>query len=166
MPGMMLMMTHQNAPRLPKPEAEGKTGDKEGGKEQSKPDNKQQLPSPKLSLLQDDRVEYNAQKIAMVVADTFEDGRDTARRLEVRFATAPAQLDFQQAKLRRTAAQSLGIDPEKVRVICPFVGGGFGSKGTTWSHVGWPQWPRAWPACRSNWHWNAPRCMARSVHGR
>ena len=25
--------------------------------------------------------------------------------------------------------------PEQVRVICPFVGGGFGGKGTTWPHV-------------------------------
>lgn len=202
MPGVMVVMTHQNAPRLPKPKAEGKTG----GKEQSKPDNKQQPPNPKLSLLQDARVDYNAQPIAVVVADTFEHARDAARRLQVRYAAAPAQLDFQQAKLRprrpepqperppdtgrgnvmrglqnaatrvdvtfttpmenhnplephatiaawdgdtltlydstqnvsgarRTAAQSLGIDPDKVRVICPFVGGGFGSKGTTWSHV-------------------------------
>jgi xanthine dehydrogenase YagR molybdenum-binding subunit len=210
MPGVMVVMTHQNAPRLPTQKAEGKTGGKDGSKsagaEQSKPDNKQQPPNPKLSLLQDDRVEYNAQPIAVVVADTFEHARDAARRLQVRYATAPAQLDFQQAKLRprrpdpqpgrppetgrgnatrglqnaatrvdvtfttpmenhnplephatiaawdgdaltlydstqnvsgarRTAAHSLGIDPEKVRVICPFVGGGFGSKGTTWSHV-------------------------------
>ena len=206
MPGVMLVMTHQNAPRLPKPNGQGKTGDKQGGKEQSKPDNKQQPPNPRLSLLQDDRVEYNAQPIAVVVADTFEHARDAARRLQVRYATASAQLDFQRAKLqarrpaaqperppetgrgnatrglqnaatridvtfttpmenhnplephatiaawdgdgltlydstqnvsgvRRTAAQNLGIDPEKVRVVCPFVGGGFGSKGTTWSHV-------------------------------
>jgi len=204
MPGVMVVMAHQNAPRLPKPKAEGKTGGKDGSKsagtEQSKPDNKQQPPNPKLSLLQDDRVEYNAQPIAVVAADTFEHARDAARRLKVRYASAPAQLDFQQAKLRprraepqperppetgrgnavrglqnaatrvdvtfttpmenhnplephatiaawegdtltlydstqnvsgarRTAAQSLGIDPEKVRIICPFVGGGFGSKG-------------------------------------
>jgi len=205
MPGVMLVMTHRNAPRLPKQKEAGKSGGKEG-KEQSKPDNKQQPPNPKLSLLQDDRVEYNAQPIAVVVADTFEHARDAARRLQVRYATAPAQLDFQRAKLqarrpepqperppetgrgnaarslqsaqtkldvtfttpmenhnplephatiaawdgdgltlydstqnvsgvRRTAAQNLGIDPEKVRVVCPFVGGGFGSKGTTWSHV-------------------------------
>ena len=28
-----------------------------------------------------------------------------------------------------------GLKPEQVRVICPFVGGGFGGKGTTWPHV-------------------------------
>jgi xanthine dehydrogenase YagR molybdenum-binding subunit len=31
-----------------------------------------------------------------------------------------------------TLAGLLGIDPSNVRVICPFVGGGFGSKGNTW----------------------------------
>lgn len=31
-----------------------------------------------------------------------------------------------------TLAGLLGIDPANVRVICPFVGGGFGSKGNTW----------------------------------
>jgi xanthine dehydrogenase YagR molybdenum-binding subunit len=198
MPGVMLVMTHQNALRLPK--------QKEGGKEQSKPDQKQQPPNPKLSLLQDDRVQYNAQPIAVVVADTFEHARDAARRLQVRYAAEPAQLDFNKAKMklrrpepqpdrpsdtgrgnlarsmerastkldllyttpmenhnplephatiaawegdqltlydatqnvsgvRRTAAQTFGIDPEKVRVVCPFVGGGFGCKGSTWSHV-------------------------------
>jgi xanthine dehydrogenase YagR molybdenum-binding subunit len=200
MPGVMLVMTHQNALRLPK--AEGKAG----GKEQSKPDQKQQPPNPKLSLLQDDRVEYNAQPVAVVVADTFEHARDAARRLHVRYAAEPAQLDFKKAKMklrrpepqperpsdtgrgnvarsmeraatkldllyttpmenhnplephatiaawegdqltlydatqnvsgvRRTAARTFGLDPEKVRVICPFLGGGFGCKGTTWSHV-------------------------------
>ena len=31
-----------------------------------------------------------------------------------------------------TLAALLGIDPGNVRVICPYVGGGFGSKGNTW----------------------------------
>ena len=31
-----------------------------------------------------------------------------------------------------TLAGQFGIDPKNVRVICPYVGGGFGSKGSTW----------------------------------
>jgi xanthine dehydrogenase YagR molybdenum-binding subunit len=206
MPGVMLVMTHQNALHLPRQKEDGKTEGSGGGKEPSKPDQKKQPPNPKLSLLQDDRVQYNAQPIAVVVADTFEHARDAARRLNVRYAAEPAQLDFRKAKMqlrrpepqpdrppdtgrgnvarsmaraaqkldllyttpmenhnplephatiaawdgdqltlydstqnvtgvRRTAAQTFGIDPEKVRVVCPFVGGGFGSKGSTWSHV-------------------------------
>jgi xanthine dehydrogenase YagR molybdenum-binding subunit len=36
---------------------------------------------------------------------------------------------------QRTVAKTLGIDQKNVRVVCPFVGGGFGCKGSTWSHV-------------------------------
>jgi xanthine dehydrogenase YagR molybdenum-binding subunit len=34
-----------------------------------------------------------------------------------------------------TVAKTLGLPADSVRVISPFVGGGFGSKGSTWSHV-------------------------------
>ena len=33
---------------------------------------------------------------------------------------------------QKTLAGLFGIDPKQVRVICPFVGGGFGCKGNTW----------------------------------
>jgi xanthine dehydrogenase YagR molybdenum-binding subunit len=36
---------------------------------------------------------------------------------------------------RTTLAKTLGVPKEKVRVICPYVGGGFGCKGSMWSHV-------------------------------
>lgn len=35
---------------------------------------------------------------------------------------------------RRSVASSLGIDEDKVRVLCPFVGGAFGCKGSMWMH--------------------------------
>jgi xanthine dehydrogenase YagR molybdenum-binding subunit len=37
--------------------------------------------------------------------------------------------------VKETVAKTLGIPVEKVRVVSPFVGGGFGCKGSTWSHV-------------------------------
>ena len=37
--------------------------------------------------------------------------------------------------LQHTLSQLFGLKPEQVRVICPFVGGGFGCKGVTWPHV-------------------------------
>ncbi len=37
--------------------------------------------------------------------------------------------------VKRTVAKTLGIPEDNVRVLCPFTGGGFGSKGSTWSHV-------------------------------
>ncbi|RKG89147.1 xanthine dehydrogenase family protein molybdopterin-binding subunit [Corallococcus terminator] len=36
---------------------------------------------------------------------------------------------------RARLAALFGIPPESVRVVCKFVGGGFGSKGSPWSHV-------------------------------
>ncbi len=37
--------------------------------------------------------------------------------------------------VKQTASHVLGIPLDNVRVQCPFTGGGFGSKGSTWSHV-------------------------------
>jgi len=36
---------------------------------------------------------------------------------------------------RDRVASLLGLKPDNVRIICPYVGGGFGSKGPVWSHV-------------------------------
>ena len=36
---------------------------------------------------------------------------------------------------RQRVATLLGLHPDDVRVVSPFLGGGFGSKGPTWSHV-------------------------------
>lgn len=190
MPGVIAILTPANAPRLPK---------------QEKPAPGAQA-NPKLSLLQDDRVQYNGQPIAVVVAETFEQARAAAQRVGVRYTNAPAALDFEKAKqhprkaptqpnrpadtcrgnvaggmaradvkvdqtyhtplenhhpmephasiaswegdkltiydstqnvtgVRKTAAKTFGISPDNVHVVSPFVGGGFGSKGTTWSHV-------------------------------
>jgi xanthine dehydrogenase YagR molybdenum-binding subunit len=191
MPGVLLVMTHQNAPRLP---ANGRAG----------------AGSPPagrvLNLLQDDRVHYNNQPIALVVADTLEHARDAARQVRISYQRQDALLDFDQAKMsphkpekakdqsadtnrgdleaglrnaaqrvdlvyttpmehhnpmephatiaawdgdhltlydstqyitgvRTTVSKTLGIPAEKVRVICPYVGGGFGCKGSVWSHV-------------------------------
>lgn len=38
--------------------------------------------------------------------------------------------------VRATLAKTFGIAEENVRVICKFIGGGFGCKGTVWAHVG------------------------------
>ena len=37
--------------------------------------------------------------------------------------------------VKQTMAKTLGIPPENVTVISPYVGGGFGCKGSMWSHV-------------------------------
>ncbi|MDB5802734.1 MAG: acylaldehyde oxidase [Betaproteobacteria bacterium] len=189
-PGVLHIMTHLNAPRLP-----------QGGKAAFEP------PAGRmLSLLQDGVIDYNGQPIAVVVADTFQHALAGAAQLRFSYEQQPAALDFTAAKrsayapkkagkedadvawgdagagmgrateridhvyatpmqthnamephatlavwqgdqltiydstqgiagARKTMAKTLGLDPSQVRVISPFVGGGFGSKGSVWSHV-------------------------------
>ena len=189
-PGVLLVMTHENVPRLPK-----------GGTAAFNP------PAGRhLMLLQDDRIEYQNQPIAVVVADTLEHAVDAAQRLSVSYQVESPHLDMQSEKSQlvtperltrdpvdtsrgsldmagsgasarvdavyttpyefhspmephattaewdgdtltlydstqgisgcaNTVSKTLGIDVAKVHVICPFVGGGFGSKGSVWSHV-------------------------------
>jgi xanthine dehydrogenase YagR molybdenum-binding subunit len=191
MPGVLAVLTHRNAPRLPA-----------GGKAAASRPPEGRV----LNLLQDDRVNYNRQPVALVVADTLEHAADAARRVQVRYRAERATTDFEEAKQRpvipekakdgpadtsrgnladgiaagavqidvsyrtpmehhnpmephatiavwerehltlydstqyvagdrNTVARTLGLTPDKVRVICPYVGGGFGCKGSTWSHV-------------------------------
>jgi xanthine dehydrogenase YagR molybdenum-binding subunit len=190
-PGLLLVMTHENAMQLPEETRSGMLSPPSGRV---------------LSLLQDDAVHYNNQPIAVVVADTLEHARDAAARLRIEYERTPAKLDFALAKetthppekvlgeavdtkrgdlqagllsgsarldafyttpyenhnpiephatiaawdgdhltlydstqyikgVQRTVAGTLGIAPEKLTVLCPFVGGGFGCKGSVWSHV-------------------------------
>ncbi len=189
-PGVLAVITFANAAKLPK-----------GGRAAVKP------PAGRvLSLLQDDRVEYNGQPIGIVVADTLERATAAAAMITVTYAAERAMLDFERAKasavepekvkddkprsqrgdvaagfqdattavratyttpvehhnpmephatlaswtgerltvydatqyvsgVKETLAKTLGIPIDNVTVVCPFVGGGFGCKGSMWSHV-------------------------------
>jgi xanthine dehydrogenase YagR molybdenum-binding subunit len=187
MPGVLLVMTHLNAPKLP-----------EGGKAGVNP------PAGRvLSLLQDDSVSYNRQPIGVVVAESLDQATAAAARVRITYQETPAQLSFADAKAnahappkvnqeptdssrgqftadaaqprvtevyttpmehhnpmephatmaqwhgdhltlydttqyvsgaQATVAKTFGIPKDNVRVICPYVGGGFGCKGSLWSH--------------------------------
>lgn len=189
-PGVLLVLSHRNAPSLP-----------EHGRAAFKP------PAGRaMSLLQDEDVHYNRQPIAVVVADTFEHAVAGAALVDARYVAQPPALDFEQARehaykpkaagqkppdvswgdmdagqraaevkvdatyatpmqnhnpiephatiahwqgdhltlydstqyvsgVRETVSKTLGISADNVRVISPFVGGGFGCKGSAWSHV-------------------------------
>jgi xanthine dehydrogenase YagR molybdenum-binding subunit len=190
MPGVLRVLTHLNAERLP-----------QHGRAAVKPP-----AGREMSLLQDDAVRYNGEPIAVVVADTLEHAQEAAAHIEVAYERGPAALDFEAARggaypprntvrgppdttwgegasaldsapvriaatyttpyehhnpmephatvarwegdrlalwdstqyvsgVRDTVAKTLGIPTGNVRVISPFVGGGFGCKGSTWSHV-------------------------------
>lgn len=188
MPGVLKVMSHLNAPRLP-----------DGGKAGVNP------PAGRvLSLFQDNIVAYARQPVALVVAESLEQATAAAGHVRVSYEAKPAQLDFAAARTRAhapdkvigqdsdsmrgqvgdehaaasvtatyrtpmehhnpiephatlaywegnqltvydttqyidgcqtTIAKTLGIPKDTVRVICRYVGGGFGSKGSAWSHV-------------------------------
>jgi xanthine dehydrogenase YagR molybdenum-binding subunit len=185
-PGVLAVLTHANAPKLPGAQAAGERV---------------------LQLLQDDVVRYHDQPIAVVVADTLENAQQAARLVTARtqaeasnvdirreldraykpekgargpadsergdfergLAAAAARVDatyttpsehhnpmephgtiavWQGADqltvydstqgifgTRRRIAALFGLPATAVRVICLYVGGGFGCKGTPWSHV-------------------------------
>ncbi|TMG86019.1 MAG: xanthine dehydrogenase family protein molybdopterin-binding subunit, partial [Betaproteobacteria bacterium] len=189
-PGVVAVLTHENAPALP-----------QKGRAAINP------PAGRaLSLLQEDVVHYNGQPIAVVIADTFEHATEAAGLLRVLYEPQPPVLRFDEARrtayapkaagrgrtdlawgnldagiaqgdvrveavyttpmehhnpmephatvahwegdrltlydatqyvsgVRNTVAKTFGISPDNVRVISPFVGGGFGCKGSVWSHV-------------------------------
>jgi xanthine dehydrogenase YagR molybdenum-binding subunit len=188
LPGVLHVMTFENAPRLP-----------QGGRAGVNP------PAGRvLSLLQDNEVHYNREPVGVVVAETLEQATDAATTIHPRYEESPAQLDFARAQqtahspgkvngenadsargapvpdeisaqvteiyrtpmehhnplephatvaewtgdhvtlydstqyitgAQGTLAKVLGVPKEHVRVICPFVGGGFGCKGSMWSHA-------------------------------
>ncbi|MGN6319807.1 xanthine dehydrogenase family protein molybdopterin-binding subunit [Trinickia sp.] len=190
MPGVLLVMTSRNAPRLPN----------DGRPEVAPPAQR------RLSLLQDGEVRYDNEPVAIVVADTLERAVDAASKLRIDYAPATPTLDFSREKAqghapasmiggkadtergdiahglhagavridavyttpmehhnpmephavmaswdgprltlydttqgvgnaRQAVATFLGIPPDDVHIISPFVGGGFGCKGSVWSHV-------------------------------
>jgi xanthine dehydrogenase YagR molybdenum-binding subunit len=189
-PGVILVLTHRNAP---------KPASRKASPNQ---------PGEAFPLLQDDKVDYNGQHIGLVVAETFEQATHAATLLRVRYeeerpvtrledvigeafvpqhfragarppdsrrgdpaaalAAAPVVIDriyttpvehhnpmephavvarwdgdtltlFHStqavANSQQTVADLLGIPRDKIRVVSRFVGGGFGTKGSTWPHV-------------------------------
>src|ERR1700693_2125690 len=192
--GVLAIMTNRNAPKLAKNPMEIANG----------------APTDrKLQLLQDDRVYYASQPIAVAIAESLEAAYEAAGLVKGRYAREPhsvnmdhglpnsyvpkkmggagdpaqsargdvaAGLSEANSKIEQTyttpfhthnpmephatiaawdgndkltlydatqgifgdrkrVADLLGLQPENVRVISLYLGGGFGSKGPTWSHV-------------------------------
>ncbi|MCU1280774.1 MAG: aldehyde oxidase and xanthine dehydrogenase, molybdopterin binding, partial [bacterium] len=110
-PGVIAVITHRNAMRVPpQPTRETRA---------SQVDHV-------LQLLQDDRVLYNRQPIAIVVADTFERAQHAAHLVHVRYEAAPADVDLFQSRAparapkppyHGTVAQTLPVDARRGDVV-------------------------------------------------
>ena len=192
-PGVLQIMTFKNAPRL------HPVGDTPGG-------GGVKLGEKNLLPLQDDKIYYNGQHIAVVIAHTFEQAEYAASLIRTEYDEQPAVYEIEQAlpeaylprqsmgrtiqfsrgnaaqeleaapvKIQQTyttpvyhhnpmephatvavwegdhltlydstqsvmgsrdaVAKVLGLPKENVRLISPFIGGGFGCKGFTWHHT-------------------------------
>ncbi|WP_395708968.1 xanthine dehydrogenase family protein molybdopterin-binding subunit [Reyranella sp.] len=188
-PGVVLVMTHRNAPRMKAPQAFGE-GDGVAGSN--------------LPVMQDDAIHWNGEAVAVVLAETQEQADHAAGLVSATYEPAAAITDFADAQTRARSpgsvlgepaavdggdaekalaesqhrvdltystpplnhnaielhactvdwvggglvvhdatqmitgtagslAQVFGLKPDQVRVLSPFVGGGFGGK-TLWSH--------------------------------
>ncbi len=89
-PGVVLVMTHRNAPRLSTPAMFGTSPNAVGPDE--------------LPILQDDRIHWNGQPIACVLAETQEQADHAAALLAFTYAAEPAVTDL-------TAAKAAGVEP-------------------------------------------------------
>ncbi|BDC50907.1 dehydrogenase [Bryobacterales bacterium F-183] len=194
LPGVILVLTHENAPEMKVPKEFGDGSSNDAGTTQAK-------------ILNTDHVSWNGQPIALVVAETPEQaeaaaarihatyekedcvtsfeaaigdakqpkaimGEDpevtrgdveqalsqSAARIDLTFTTPPhnhnaiephaciAQWDGKDdltlydtsqftAGVATTIAQVFGLKADHVRVVAPYVGGGFGGKGGAWPYI-------------------------------
>jgi xanthine dehydrogenase YagR molybdenum-binding subunit len=190
MPGVVAVITHRNAPRLPYGPHKGFIDPAAG---------------QQLQVLQDDRVRFHGQPVALVVADTLDRAERAALALQITYeaerpivdpsdpkaqAIVPEAADIEADKQRGDVdaaltsapvkvdqtydiarenhnpmephatvaawngdrltlwsksqfvvneqaeiAATFGLPPENVQVICPFIGGAFGTSLRTWPHV-------------------------------
>jgi xanthine dehydrogenase YagR molybdenum-binding subunit len=96
-PGVVLVMTHRNAPRMAPPPlfmtqplAAGASG---------------------LPIMQDDQIHWNGQPVALVLAATQEDADHAAALVRVTYEAAPAVTDFEAAKARSHRPDSVLGEP-------------------------------------------------------
>src|SRR4029450_426691 len=188
-PGVLAVLTHENAPRV-----RGRLG-------RDTDDNHA------IQALQDAEIRYADQPVAVVVAETLEQAREAARRVVLAYKETAPQIGLEPVRgrsfrpkhvvyekpdtargavrgalerspvrveavyttprqthnpmqppapiamwegprqltlydatqglfdCRRRVAKILGLRESAVRVVSPYLGGGFGSKGPVWSHV-------------------------------
>ena len=93
-PGVVLVMTHRNAPRM-RPMRQFGSHEKAGGADW-------------LPIMQDDRVHWNGQPIAIVLAETQEQADHAASLVVATYAAEQAVTSFAQAKARGTDTGQFG----------------------------------------------------------
>jgi len=106
-PGVALVMTHRNAPRMKPPQAFGE-GDGVAGSN--------------LPIMQDDSVHWNGEAVAVVLAETQEQADHAAGLVSVSYTTEPAVTDFSAAQAKARHPDSVLGEPAVVEASNPKVG--------------------------------------------
>lgn len=101
-PGVVLVMTHENAPRM-KPMPLFMSKDKAAGGDD-------------LPVLQDDQVHWNGQPIALVLAQTQEQADHATSLVRVVYDTEPAMTGFDAAKAKGTKPGTFQGEPLKLEI--------------------------------------------------
>ncbi len=96
-PGVLLVMTYLNAPRMNKTPLFMTKEKAAGGQD--------------LPVMQDDRVHWNGQPVALVLADTQEQADHAASLVRVRYETEEAVTSFAAARARGTEPASFMNEP-------------------------------------------------------
>jgi len=102
-PGVIGVMTHENTPRLKTPSV----FDVEGGHSCSPSD---------LPIMQNDRVCWNGQPVAVVVAETLEEAQYAASLVNVRYETGTPALSFDALKADAVVPKTVIGEPPEVSI--------------------------------------------------
>ena len=101
-PGVVLVMTHRNAPRMGPMPLFGSAEKANGGND--------------LPVMQDDRVHWNGQPVALVLAETQEQADHAQSLIAFRYEEEPAVTAFADARARGTEPGSFMGEPLKVAI--------------------------------------------------
>ncbi|BBK42578.1 dehydrogenase [Allostella vacuolata] len=101
-PGVLLVMTHRNAPRLAPPPLMGEDPRGAAGS--------------KLPVMQDASIRWNGEPVAVVLAESQEQADHAAALIQVEYAAEPASTVFEAARSRARAPGSIVGEPAKLAV--------------------------------------------------
>ena len=100
--GVVLVMTHRNAPKLALPPPIGMTNLKAAG-------------NNILPIMQDAEIRWNGQTVALVLAETQEQANHAASLIVVRYEQTAARTRFEDAKADATTPDSLMIERNRLK---------------------------------------------------
>ncbi len=101
-PGVILVLTYQNMPRLHNPPLFG-TAPKAVG-------------ASTLPVMQNEHINWNGQPVALVLAETHEQAEYAASLIEVRYDVLPAKTDFDAAKRQARAPDTILGEPPAIEI--------------------------------------------------